>query len=316
MSVVVTGSAGFIGQALTCRLRTAGHPVVGVDREDQPRGSGVTILTADLVDGDPLVEAALRSADAVVHLAGCPGVRDTAPGVEQRRERDNVRATRVVCETVPRDVPLLVASSSSVYGGAHLGRASRESDALRPFGGYARSKVDAEAVCAQRADAGGHVLVVRPFTVVGEGQRPDMALSRWAAAARAGTPLRVFGSRERTRDFTCVREVARGLVALLHSGADGAVNIGSGAPRTLREAVEALAAALDTDVEVEVEPAPACEVPSTWADTRRFEALAGFRPHTDLGDVVARFLAAADAKGPRSAAPVAETAAGALVGVR
>jgi UDP-glucuronate 4-epimerase len=70
------------------------------------------------------------------------------------------------------------------------------------------------------------------------------------------------------------------------------VNLGSGRPRTLREIVDALAAALATEVTVEVEPAAHFEVASTWADTRRFEALAGFRPQTDLRDVVARFLAA------------------------
>ena len=310
MSVVVTGSAGFIGRALVRRLHAAGHAVVAIDRAEhrtrEAEAPGVTRLVADLLDGDPLVETALRDADAVVHLAGCSGVRDSSSGVEGRRERDNVWATRAVCETVPPDVPLLVTSSSSVYGGARFGRASHESDRLHPRGGYARSKVGAETVCAGRAEAGGHVLVVRPFTVVGEGQRPDMALSRWAGAARAGHPLRVFGSLQRTRDFTCVREVVRGLDALLHRGATGVVNLGSGRPRTLQEAVDALAAALATDLSVEVEPAADIEVPATWADTRRFEALTGFRPHTDLRDVVARFLAGAPGRG----------AADALVGVR
>jgi nucleoside-diphosphate-sugar epimerase len=303
VSVVITGSAGFIGRALTACLHAAGHRVVAIDRAADPSGrptvDGVPVLTADLLDGDPLVETALREADAVVHLAGCSGVRDTTPGIEHRRRRDNVQATRRVAELVPPDVPLLVTSSSSVYGGARFGRASRESDLLHPRGGYARSKVGAEEVCAQRAAAGGHVLVARPFTVVGEGQRPDMALSRWSAAALAGDPLRVFGSLERTRDFTCVREVARGLTSLLDSGATGVVNVGSGAPRTLDEAVRALGAALGLDIAVEVEPAADIEVTDTWADVRRFESLTGFRPRTDLTDVVRRFVAAL----PRTSSP-------------
>jgi nucleoside-diphosphate-sugar epimerase len=292
VSVVVTGAAGFIGRALTRRLADAGHRVVAVDRTWQPGRPGVTVLTADLLDGDPLVEVALREAEAVVHLAGCSGVRDTTPGVDRARHRDNVEATRVVTGLVPPEVPLLVASSSSVYGGARLGRASRESDPLRPRGGYARSKVGTEQVCARRLAGGGHVLVVRPFTVVGEGQRADMALSRWAAAARDGRPLRVFGSLARTRDFTCVREVTRGLQGLLHGGGTGVVNLGTGAPRTLADLVDALAGALAVDIEVRVEPAADREVPDTWADVRRLEALTGFRPRTDLHDVVRRFVAA------------------------
>jgi nucleoside-diphosphate-sugar epimerase len=298
MSVVVTGSAGFIGRALTRHLARSGHHVVAVDRAHQPEEPDVTTLTADLLDGDPHVEAALREADAVVHLAGCSGVRDTSPGVDARRIRDNVDATRVVASRVPSDVPLLVASSSSVYGGARFGRASRESDPLHPRGGYATSKAGTEQVCADRAAARGHVLVVRPFTVVGEGQRPDMALARWAVAATAGDPLRVFGSLDRTRDFTCIREVVRGLCALLGSGASGVVNLGSGAPRTLRELVHALGSALGVGIDVRVEKAASYEVADTWADTRRLTALIGMRPHTDLHDVVRRFVAGLPNAGP------------------
>jgi nucleoside-diphosphate-sugar epimerase len=304
VSVVVTGSAGFLGRVLTRRLLDDGHRVVGIDRVPHRGPDGPDVITADLLAGDPRVEVALREAEAVFHLAGCSGVRDSAPDVEPRRERDNVLATAAVAALVPPHVPLLVTSSSSVYGGARFGRASRESDPLQPRGGYAASKVGTEQRCARRAEAGGHVLVVRPFTVVGEGQRPDMALSRWAAAATAGRPLRVFGSLERTRDFTCVREVARGLTALAESGATGVVNLGSGAPRTLREAVHALAAALDVDIDVEVEPAAHIEVEATWADTTRFESLTGFRPHTDLADVVRRFVAAAGPLASRPGAPL------------
>lgn len=295
MSVVVTGAAGFVGQALIRRLVEHGHRVVAVDRTWQPNTAGVTVLTADLLDRDALVEVALREADAVVHLAGCPGVRDTARDVEARRRRDNVEAAAAVAELVRPDVPLLVASSSSVYGGARFGRASRETDPLHPRGGYARSKTATEQVCARRAAAGGHVLVVRPFTVVGEGQRADMALSRWAGAAVAGDPVRVFGSLDRTRDFTCVREVGRGLTALLESGADGVVNLGTGSPRTLRAVLDALGRGLALDLDVRVEPAAHYEVADTWADPTRLEALTGFRPRTDLDDVVRRFLAGARA---------------------
>ncbi|MDQ4085438.1 MAG: NAD(P)-dependent oxidoreductase [Actinomycetota bacterium] len=301
MSVVVTGAAGFIGRALTRVLAESGHRVVAIDRRPRAAAPGVTVLAADLLDRDPLVEVALRDAEAVFHLAGCPGVRDTAPGVDRRRHRDNVEATRLVCAVVPAGVPLVVASSSSVYGGARFGRASHESDPLHPRGGYARSKAGAEAACAPRAAGGGHVLVVRPFTVVGEGQRADMALSRWASAARAGDPLRIFGSLERTRDFTCVREVARGLHALVLRGATGVVNLGSGGPRPLGDVVQALAAVLGVDVDVRVEPAAHYEVADTWADPRRFEVLAGFRPHTDLHDVVRRFLADTSVAGPLAA---------------
>lgn len=294
MSVVVTGAAGFIGRVLVDQLVAAAVPVVAVDRRPAPEQPGVTVLTADLLGGDAMVETALREADAVIHLAGCPGVRDRGAGVEQRRERDNVETVRLLTRSVPGEVPLVVASSSSVYGGVRNGRACRESDVPRPVGGYARSKHRAEGVCAARAAAGGQVLVARPFTVVGEGQRADMALSRWTASALAGEPLRVFGSLDRTRDVTCVREVAAGLRALLAVGATGTVNVGSGAPRRLRELVatlgDVLGETLGIEIQVHVEPAASYEVAETWADMALFAELTGYRPRTDLADVVRRFL--------------------------
>lgn len=286
MAVVVTGAAGFVGSAVVSHLLGSGQRVVAIDRRRVVRPGGVVSVQADLCDGHPATLAALRMADAVIHLAGCPGVRNHALGVARRRQRDNVDATRALLMATPVDVPVVVASSSSVYGGARYGRASREEDPCHPVGGYAASKVRAEHVCAGRIAAGGPLVIARPFTVVGEGQRPDMALSRWVTAARQGRPLRVIGSLERTRDFTDVREVARALAAL--PGATGVVNVGSGSPRTLREAVDAVGTVLGSEPVVEVVPAAPEEVPDTWADPTRLAELTGILPATDLVDAVAR----------------------------
>jgi nucleoside-diphosphate-sugar epimerase len=200
-----------------------------------------------------------------------------------------VAATARVLAAVPPHVPVVVASSSSVYGGSG-GRSSHESDALAPRGGYARSKVAVERLCAYRAAAGGRVTVVRPFTVVGEGQRPDMAVSRWLDAAQRGVPLTVYGSLERTRDLTDVRDVARVLATLVEPGRapSGFLNLGTGRPHTLAEVVAAVAEAAGAVVRTEVVPASAVEPSDTWADTRRLLEVVGFVPRTDLRDAVAR----------------------------
>jgi nucleoside-diphosphate-sugar epimerase len=304
---IVTGSAGFIGRVLIEALLASGEQVVGVDRRPQPGRPGLTVLTADLLDGDPLVLAALREASAVYHLAGCPGVRDDGPDVTWRRHRDNVLAGARVLAAVPARVPLLVASSSSVYGGARDGRPSNETDRLRPVGGYAESKVRLERLCARRHRLGGRVVVVRPFTVAGEGQRPDMALSLWLRAAREGRPLRVLGSPARTRDVTDVRQAAHAMIDLVRAGAQGVVNIGTGHGHTLRDMAAAVAEVLDVDVSFTVEPAAPIEPGASLADTRRLRRLVGWTPRTDLLDVVRRQAAALDGAASRelgSAAPL------------
>ncbi|WP_158088659.1 NAD-dependent epimerase/dehydratase family protein [Thermoactinospora rubra] len=305
MTSIVTGSAGFIGRILTETLIARGEHVIGVDRRPQPPRPGLTVLTADLLDEDELVRAAFESADAVYHLAGCPGVRDDGPGVAWRRHRDNVLAGARVLALTPRGVPLLVCSSSSVYGGARHGRPSREDDELRPIGGYARSKVALEELCRGRA-----VTVVRPFTVAGEGQRPDMALSIWLEAARRGRPLRILGSLERTRDVTDVRQAARAMADLI--GIPGAVNVGTGRGVSLRAMVAAVAEVTGAEVTLDVRPAPPVEPGDSLADTRLLRSLIGWTPETDLLDVVRRQAEAptpADVCARRTGTPGREGAA-------
>lgn len=290
MPIVVTGAAGFVGRSAVAELCRRGREVVALDRSSgAPAPERGVQLVGDLLERDQLADTALATADAVIHLAGCPGVRDRGTEIAVRRARDNVAATARVLAAVPLDVPVIVASSSSVYGGSS-GRPSRESDQLSPRGGYARSKTAVEQLCAARARAGGNVTVVRPFTVVGEGQRPDMAVARWLKCAASGRPLEVFGSLARTRDFTDVREVARILATLAEPGRapGGVLNIGSGIRQALGDVVAAVSQVTGSRVQTVVSPAALVEPSDTWADTERLADVVGFVPQTDLLDVVRR----------------------------
>jgi nucleoside-diphosphate-sugar epimerase len=298
---VVTGAAGFIGMTLLTTLAPMG-PVVAIDRRPfDPVTNGVRRIQADLLDHEPEVTAALERASIVYHLAGCPDVRDPRPDVERHRYRDNVLATAAVLARVPPEVPLLVTSSSSVYGGTTRGRPSAETDQLRPHGGYARSKLLVERLCEARLEAGGQVTVVRPFTVAGEGQRPGMGLAQWIDAARTGRPLRLLGHPERSRDITDVRDAARALVALGERRVTGVVNLGTGIAWTLRELAGAVAAAFGIEVATVLEPAHPAEVDHTLADTVRLRRSIGWVPRTDINALVARQAAAAEATAARTA---------------
>lgn len=297
MSVVVTGAAGFIGSALVGELAASGLAVTAVDRRPVVGlPAGATALRADLLAaaGTPEAEAvrdALRTADAVFHLAGRPGVRDSDGAADRDRHRDNVLATARVLALVPPATALVVTSSASVYGGSACGP-SAEHHRLRPRGGYALSKVAVERLCGARLAAGGAVGIARPFTVLGERQRPDMALALWAAAIRHGRPIRLHGSPLRTRDVTDVRDAARALRLMAQRGVTGPLNIGTGRPRTLAELAAAVRRQLGDvqlgDVPVELIPADRADPPDTCADPTLARRKLGFTPRTDLDDVVRR----------------------------
>jgi nucleoside-diphosphate-sugar epimerase len=284
---VVTGAAGFIGKVLVQELATRG-PVVSIDRRPMAQSERVTAITADLLDYTPQVCAALAGAEVVYHLAGCPDVRDPRPDAAQLRYRDNVLATAAVLSAVPPDIPLVVTSSSSVYGGTTAGRPCTETDPLRPRGGYARSKHMVERLCEDRLQAGGLVCVTRPFTVAGEGQRPGMAVSRWIAAVHAGRPLPLYGSPRRSRDITDVRDAARVLAGLGAAGARGVVNIGTGVGHTIERIATAVCRVLGVAPRFVVEPGHPAEVEHTLAETSRLHALLGWVPHTDIDALIAR----------------------------
>jgi nucleoside-diphosphate-sugar epimerase len=289
---VVTGSAGFVGAHLVEQLAQRGADVVGVDRHAPRPGAAGTNLELEITDRashDVLVEA-LGGADLVFHLAGRAGVRDSGPEVDSARRRDNGLAAVTVLGLTPKHTPLLVTSSSSVYGGASVrgGRPvpSHESDPVHPRGGYARSKVLVERLCSRRRARGGLVTVARPFTVVGPGQRPDMAVSRWLQAAIDGETAHVLGSLERSRDMTDVRQVARALADLAAHPDLDVVNIGTGRPVRLADVLSAVVGAVGRPVEIVVEPASMEEAAVTCAHTGRLGRRLGWVPETDLDALV------------------------------
>lgn len=308
MTTVVTGASGFIGRALCRELAGAGHTLVALDRAPAEHPEGVAVLTADLLSEDSRVDDALAEATTVFHLAARPGVRDQHPDVVRLQHRDNVLATERVLSRTRRRTHIVFTSSSSVYGGCRGSRASAEGDTPRPRGSYARSKVAAERLCRNRSAAGGPTAVVRPFTVVGEGQRGDMALHRWIHAALAQRPLTVFGSLQRTRDFTDVREVVRALAALAERRVDDVVNVGTGSPVRLSEAVAAIGEVTGTRPEVEVVRAEAAEVPHTHADVTRLIHHTGIRPRLDLPSVIRRITTDITTPDPASTPDPATTA--------
>jgi UDP-glucose 4-epimerase len=64
------------------------------------------------------------------------------------------------------------------------------------------------------------VVGLRYFTVYGPRQRPDMGIHSFFEAARAGTPVKVYGTGAQTRDFTfvddAVADPASGCAATNH----------------------------------------------------------------------------------------------------
>jgi nucleoside-diphosphate-sugar epimerase len=294
MKALVTGSAGFIGSNLVARLARRGDEVVGIDRR-YTRSTDVLQLPLDIADPRCLVDIAGWAgwADVVFHLAARSGVRTRRSDIDELRRRDIVTATEHMLALTPSHTHFIVTSSSSVYGGAQrtrggFHRPSHEEDVLRPKGGYALAKAHMEQLARgyRRFDDG--LAIVRPFTVIGEGQRDDMALSMWIDATRNGDPITILGNLDRRRDVTDVRRVVDGLIAVADRRFCGIVNLGAGRPRTLAEMVEAVFVAMGRGTSLLFAPAKPEEVRATYADTTRARTQLGVDLTTDLLDATRR----------------------------
>jgi UDP-glucuronate 4-epimerase len=236
MRILVTGGLGFIGSRLCEALVDAGFGVRCVDDLSGSGAAGAPIADEIVIAAAEPVH--LEGMDAVIHLAALPGVRSRSTPAALWAA--NVELTdRLAAAAARQGTRFVLASSSSVYGNARV-LPTPEHSPLAPINPYAASKVAAEqAVLAH----GGDPVIVRPFTVYGPGQRPDMAFARWIAAMQAGEPIPWHAGPGTARDFTYVDDAVAGLIAALRHGRSGETyNISGWRSVQLRDVLELLGA--------------------------------------------------------------------------
>jgi GDP-4-dehydro-6-deoxy-D-mannose reductase len=252
--VLVTGIGGFAGPVVAEVLNAAGHEVHGLLRRPARRALGVepaALHLGDLSDHEAFgrIVRAVGPA-AVVHLAGFTVV----PAAERDPEaayRGNLGGTLAVLAAVRAHAPgarILVVTSVEVYGQVEPAELPlTEETALRPLTVYGASKAAADLAAAQWGRAYGlDVVRVRPFNHTGPGQAPEFvcsAVARQLAAIEAGQqpPVVEVGNLDPVRDFSDVRDIAAGYLALLERGRRGEVyNLCSGEGVSIAEVVAVL----------------------------------------------------------------------------
>ena len=296
-TVLITGGAGFIGSHLSRRLLDDGAEVRALDnflpnydltlkRHNVSMLSGhdgYTFIECDILgnDLDPLVDGC----DAVVHLAARAGVR---PSLEDpgRYAATNIDGTVRLLEAVRRcDVERVVfASSSSVYGDSTPVPFSESHPDPRPISPYGWSKLAGEALCRLYHDLYGiHIVALRFFTVYGPGQRPDMGIHRFIAAAETGATIEMYGNGSTSRDYTYIDDIiaAIGRALDLRPGFE-VINLGNSSPVTLSELIGIIERVTGHRIRTVRKPIPTGDMLRTHADVARARRLLGYRPSTPL----------------------------------
>ncbi|WP_428696863.1 NAD-dependent epimerase [Stappia sp.] len=325
-TILVTGSAGFIGYHLCRRLLDDGWRVIGLDCVSPYYDPALKEARLKILNGiDDFTEAriSLQDRDAVmalmaehapqriIHLAAQPGVRYSLE-VPQAYVDANVTGFLTILEAA-RAFPvdhLVFASTSSAYGLDEAMPLSPHRGGNHPISLYAATKKANEAMAHSYAHLFGIPLTgLRFFTVYGPWARPDMALYKFTSAILEGRPIDIYNNGEMLRDFTYVDDIVEGIVRIAERPARGNPdwngaepdpatsrapyrihNIGNSEPVKLLRYVDAVEAACGVKAIRNYMPLQPGDVLATWADVEDLVEETGFRPKTSVEDGVKAFV--------------------------
>ena len=248
-SVLITGSAGFIGGRLVRRLVDSAHGVVAsVDRESREALEGETFIQADL--SDPATYAHLPTDITVIyHLAAQSSARVSHEQLI-REVGDNIMATLRLLEFARKTgvKKVVFASSMAVYGDGEAKGGFSETDPLRPTSNYGVHKIAAEQYLDLYRQFGLKYTSLRLFNVYGPGQDPgDLKhglVGIYLHYIDSDLKLPITGSLDRYRDFVYVDDVVD---AFMLAGSDRETdnqvfNVATGVRTTVRELIDLLSA--------------------------------------------------------------------------
>ena len=323
---LVTGSAGFIGSALSLRLLERGNIVIGIDNHNdyydprikesrlarQANHANYTHLRIDLADRTAIEGAfATYKPQRVVNLAAQAGVRYSIDNPLAYIDSNIVGFAHILEGCRHHGVEHLVyASSSSVYGANTAMPFSIHQNVDHPLSLYAASKKTNELMAHTYSHLYGLPTTgLRFFTVYGPWGRPDMALFKFTKAILAGEPVQVFNYGKHRRDFTYVDDIVEGVIRTLDRPAPvnpawdsnlpdpgtslapwRVYNIGNNSPVELMDYIGAIEKALGKTATKELLPLQLGDVPDTYANVDDLVEQFHYKPATTVEDGIQQFV--------------------------
>jgi len=326
MKILVTGSAGFIGSALSIRLLERGDEVVGIDNHNDyydpklkearlnrhVQHKNYTHIRMD-IENQKLVESLFKDHqfDGVVNLAAQAGVRYSIENPLAYINTNIVGFSHILEGCRHNQVAHLVyASSSSVYGSNTNMPFSIHDNVDHPLSLYAATKKANELMAHTYSNLYDLPTTgLRFFTVYGPWGRPDMALFKFTKAILSGKKIQVFNHGKHRRDFTYIDDIVEGIIRVLDkpampnkdwkgsdpdSGSSSApwrvYNIGNNSPVELLDYISAIEEALNLKAEKELLPLQPGDVPDTYANVEALVKEFDYKPSMPVKTGVANFV--------------------------
>lgn len=307
---LITGGAGFIGSHLADYLLERGEKVVLIDNLSTGRYSNIEHLDGragfqcyiEDVRHEPLIDELIRHCDRVYHLAASVGVRLVLDKPTESLINNIIGTERVLRSASRYRKPVLITSTSEVYGKSMQALFSEGDDRImgptdKSRWGYANSKsTDEFLAMAYYQETRLPVVIVRLFNTVGPRQTGEygMVIPNFVSKALHGFPVPVYGDGTQTRCFCHVKDVVPAMVEMMtrQKAYGGVFNIGSDQEISIKELAELVVRKTGSQAGIQYIPYEEAypigfeDMERRVPDLKRAGALIGYRPSRTLDDIL------------------------------
>ncbi len=312
MSILVTGSAGFIGYHLSLNLLNKNIKVIGLDNlnnyydiklkrdriKNLKKKDKFVFYKIDLKDFNKLNRLVKKhKINIIIHLAAQAGVRYSIKNPRKYFE-SNLEGFFNILETSKFNniKHLIFASTSSVYGDTKKFPLKETYGTDFPLSFYAATKKSNEVMAHSYSYI--HKLpctAVRFFTVYGPFGRPDMALFKFTKNIINGKFIELFNYGKHNRDFTYVDDIVAGIVKLIKKPSKDKIpykifNIGNGKSKKLKEYLKVIEKTLNKSAKVKNLPLQVGDILKTHSDISSLRKYAKYKPKTNINKGIVKFI--------------------------
>jgi len=301
--ILVTGGAGFVGTHLCRRLLDGGHRVVCMDNfstgsmhnvAELLNNPAFSLLTQDVN------EAVNLEVDEIYNLA-CPAspVHYQADPIATLKT-SVVGALNMLELARDRNIPVLQASTSEVYGDPHVHPQSENYwgnvNPIGPRACYDEGKRSAETLFFDyRRQFELPIKVVRIFNTYGPHMHPadGRVVANFIKQALSGDDITVYGDGTQTRSFCYVDDLVAGLMAMMSSRPDvtGPINLGNPEEFTIRQLADLILELTNSNSRILHRPLPVDDPRQRLPDIEKARRLLDWTPSVPLRDGLTRTIA-------------------------
>ncbi len=308
LTILITGSAGFIGFHTSKLLLEQGLTIIGLDNLNNyydpklkkhrnkilKKYPNYKFYKGNLEDLNFIKKIFKEnSINKICHLAAQAGVRYSLTHPHSYIQSNIVGFTNLIDEAKNNNIKdFIYASSSSVYGNNKKTPFDIKNNVDKPISLYAATKKSNELIAytyhhLYKMNCTG----LRFFTVYGPYGRPDMALFLFTNAIINNKPIKIFNYGKMQRDFTYIDDIVYGIISSLkHSYSYEIFNLGNNNPIKLNYFIKIIEKELKIKSQKKLLPIQPGDVEKTYANINYSQKKLNYKPKTSIEKGIKKFI--------------------------